>query len=74
MAGNILTYQDVRRSGAFRPARLLREFLAALHDGLIAYRRYQTLSSYGDRALARAGLTRADLVREAVFPSDRSFR
>jgi hypothetical protein len=74
MAGNILTYPDVRGGGAFRPARLLREFLAALREGLIAYRRYQTLSSHGDRALARAGLTRADLVREAVFPSDRSFR
>lgn len=72
MAGNTLTFRDLE-GGAHRPFQLLRDFFAALREGMAAYRRYHALSALGDRALARAGLGREDILREAMFPSDRSF-
>ena len=70
MAGNTLTFRDLDGAG-HRPLRLLRDLFAALSDGVAAYRRYHALSALGDRTLARAGLEREDIVREAMFPSGR---
>lgn len=71
MTGNMLTHYPVQAGGPFRAARVLRDLLAALRDGLTIYRRYQALSAGGVGVLERSGLGQADLIREAVFPSGR---
>ncbi|WP_142850313.1 DUF1127 domain-containing protein [Telmatospirillum sp. J64-1] len=50
----------------------LNEFMDSMSEGMAAYRRYQGLSAMSDTALAKHGLNRGDLAREAMFPSRRS--
>lgn len=49
--------------------RIARSF-QGMFDGYAAYRRYVALSGMSESALASIGLTRLDVARAAMFPSE----
>lgn len=55
-------------------AHTLRTFFAGLRDGIDAHRRYNALAAMSRRDLRDLGLTRADIGREAMFPTRRIAR
>ncbi|HSK41211.1 MAG TPA: hypothetical protein VK943_15700 [Arenibaculum sp.] len=47
----------------------LRTFVAGLREGAAAHRRYSALSAMSGSDLRARGLTRAEIGREAMFPT-----
>ena len=71
MADITLGFSSNRSTGSFGLADSLRTLFAGLRDGSAAHRRYNALSAMSRRDLRALGLTRADIGREAMFPTRR---